>query len=99
MTQCCVCHRPRTPYKTVVLSEEEKIAFRKVGNTAPNTLTYCGPCWHMAVDKVQGPQLFRGLLQLRLQSNGLSPSRAEETAKAVEAEMVRQASVTKAPLS
>jgi hypothetical protein len=69
---CCVCNRARQDGHTLTLSESEKATiFRLTTVKAPDSYFYCGPCWKVCTDKVQGVQLFKGLLQENLKRAGV----------------------------
>jgi len=90
MSQCCVCERDRDIFKEIVLTDKEAAEVRQLTGKDPlDKYIYCKACWNLAVDKVQGPQLMKGLLQLQFQRNGVRNSEAL-------AERIRQRLVQKA---
>ena len=95
--QCCVCRRTRPVFRVLTLQEGDKEAFRRVGKEPPETLTYCQACWTVSIHRQQGPKLFKGLLQLRLQHNGMTSEEAEKVSRVIEEDLVKRAS--KSPLS
>jgi len=63
---CCVCKKEREVFQTLTLTDTEKWLV-EVGTDqkAPDTTDYCKACWNVCIDRVQGPQLMRGLMTLR----------------------------------
>jgi hypothetical protein len=88
--KCCVCHRDKEAFQTLTLTSEEKLLVASAtGKPAPDTTTYCKACWKIVTSKVQGSQLYKGMLQLYLRAAGVS--QAERIADAVQARMVSKA--------
>ena len=96
MSQCGVCRRDRDAFKEVVLDESERQAVRALtGKDALDRYTYCKACWGLTTDKSQGSQLFKGLLQLQFQRDGVR--NGEELAERIRQHLVRKA--TDKPIS
>lgn len=89
--KCCVCQRPREPFKVLTLTADEKrFIMRATGKLAPDTTTYCKSCWAVVSNKLQGAQLLKGMLQLKLRASGVS--NAEQIATGVQNRLVKKAS-------
>lgn len=72
MAVCCVCEKEREPEKVLELTDDEKTMVRLMsGKEAPDSYSYCKPCWLLVSDRVQGPQLLKGLLQVGLKQAGV----------------------------
>ena len=89
---CCICNREREAFKVIIVTKEEKEAVKAAVGKDVESLSYCRPCWGIMEDKVLGSQLFKGLLQLQLQSRGVA--NAEELTSRIQAQMVKKAKVT-----
>lgn len=93
---CCICKRDREPFKVIELSEEERRAVQKLSGQEPlPKYEYCKPCWNIATNKQQGPQLMKGMLQYELQRRGVRD--AEEFAKKAQDFLIKKA--TSKPVS
>jgi hypothetical protein len=91
MSTCCVCNRERETFKEIVLDDKEAAAVRQLTGAAPlDKYIYCKACWALAGDKVQGPQLMKGLLQLQFKRNGVR--NGEDLAERIRQHLVRKAS-------
>jgi hypothetical protein len=88
---CCVCKRDREVFKEVVLSGSEREAVTQLTGKEPlDKYVYCKACWELSVDKAQGPQLMKGLLQLQFARGGVRGS--EALAEKIRQRMLQKAS-------
>jgi hypothetical protein len=78
--KCCMCQREREAFKTVKLTDVEK-AFvqRHTTGVPPDEYVYCKACWQVATNRIQGPQLMKGLLQIQYQRAGVRNAEALAT--------------------
>ena len=69
---CCICQRDRKDGVDYQLTEEERTTIKTLTKEpAPETYFYCAACHAVATDRVQGLQLFKGLLQTNLTRFGV----------------------------
>lgn len=74
MPFCCVCNRnrPRPDCEVVVLTEQEKEAVQKMGQTPEEEYVYCRPCFRILSNPETGAQLIKGVLQVQLRQSGVA---------------------------
>lgn len=73
--KCSVCNRERKEGQTITLTAEERQAMSKASlGPVSESYFYCQACYRILTDRVQGAQLYRGLLQASLARSGVRNS-------------------------
>lgn len=92
MPACVICGRDRESKDchTIQLTAQEREDLSKQGYKVLEKYTYCRPCWSTLSNRVSGPALARGLVEIHLRQVGVPGS--EGLANKYHAELLRRIS-------